>query len=474
MIGVGLLFIFVAGVAFLGFIIGAFFNRIKVTKILPLMLIGLIAGPVLHLVNTGPGSTIANLVPVVSALAISFILFDVGLNINIFRLGKILARATAFTFALAIVTGIIISIAAYFVFGWTLFESFIFGFALCGPSSVIVPTLLRSLKVGNELNDTLLYEGVATDALQLVVPILLLQLMFTSNVTVAGAFGTFVISVFGAVVLGAVLAAAWLYLLKNFEEYSKGYGWMLTITMVLATYGVAYELGLSTVIAVFTFGIAFANLGMITLSVGRQSDESVTPMRSMAAIFIMQRLHLGNSIRYIKDYQKEVEFFTSTFFFVYIGLLFTIGGLTPLMIGIATVIVLLMILLRYLFLPALKGYMSGDLQERRLTMKLISFDVSRGLSPAIVATLPLALYNITIPGFLNEIFLVVLFSNVASTIGILKFFRREPRAPAEAQVRKNARRRAQPAEAAASRPYKALPRPRIGTTGPGLQTFSDA
>ncbi len=436
MIGVGLLFIFVAGVAFLGFIIGAFFKKIKITKILPLMLIGLLAGPALHLVNTGANSTIANIVPVVSALAISFILFDAGLNVNIFRLGKVIGRATAFTFALAAVTGIVISVAAYFVFGWNLFESFIFGFALSGPSSAVVPTLLKSLKVKTELNDTLLYESVVTDSLQLVIPILLLQFMLTSNLTVVGALDSLLASVFGAVILGAVLAVLWLYLLRSFEDYSKSYSWMLTITMVLATYGIAYQLNLSTAIAIFTFSIVFANLGMITLKVERPSEVTKTPaLRSVVNVFIMQHLHMGNSIRLIKDYQKEIEFFTSTFFFVYIGLLFTSTGLTPMMIGAAIVIVVLMILLRYLFMPMLKGYMPSDPADNKLTMKLMSLNVPRGLSPAIVATLPLAA-GIAIPGFLNQIFLVILFSNAASTIGVFVFYKAAPQKAAAANTAK--------------------------------------
>ena len=427
------MFIFVAGVAFMGFIIGALFNRIKVTKILPLMLLGMLAGPVLHIINTSTGSVVANLVPIISALAISFILFDVGLNINIFRLGKIFARASAFTFVLAAVSGIVISAVAYMMFGWSAFESLIFGFALSGPSSVIVPTLVKSLKMKNELGDTLVYEGVATDALQLVVPILLLQLMLTSQVTIAGAFGLFIASIFGAVILGAVLAMLWLYMLKSFKDYSKSYGWMLTITMVLATYGIAYQLNLSTPIAIFTFGIVFANLGMMTFKAERPSESTKTsPMRRTANLFIMQYLHLGNSIRYIKEYQTEIGFFTSTFFFVYIGLLFNVGSLTALMIAIAVVITILMVLLRYLFLPMIGAYMPPDPAGKKLTTKLLSFDVSRGLSPAIVATLPLAA-GIIIPGFLNQIFLIILFSNIASTLGVFVFYKPAPEAPSVAK-----------------------------------------
>ncbi len=423
MINVGLLFIFVAGVAFLGFIISALFNRIRITKILPLMLIGLIAGPVLHLVNTGANSTLENIVPVVSALAISFILFDVGLNINIFRLGKVIKKASAFTFAIALSTGMILAAAAYSIFGWTIAEALIFGFALSGPSSIIVPTLMKSLRVTQELNDTMIYESVATDALSLVIPILLLQFMLTSNVTISGAATLFIVSIFGAVILGIVLAIFWLYILKSFEDYSKKYGWMLTITIVLATYGIATLLNLSTAIAVFTFGIMFSNLGMITFKLQRPSDTAkVSVMGQVVGVFVMQHLHLGNGIKYIKEYQREVGFFTSTFFFVYIGLLFNAENLSTVMIGMAVVMSVMMVLVRIIFLPVIKEYEPNETTEKKTTERVVSFNVARGLSPAIVATLPLAA-GIIIPNFLNEIFLVILISNILSTIGILVFYK---------------------------------------------------
>ncbi len=431
MISVGLLFMFIAGVAFLGFIIGALFNRIRVTKILPLMLIGLLIGPLLHLVNVSANSLLADLVPIVSALAISFILFDVGMNINIFRLRKVIKRATAFMLAIAVSTGIIIAAAAYFSFGWSLIEALMFGFALSGPSAVIVPTLMKSLGVNAELNDTLIYESVATDALSLVVPILLLQLMLATNVTVPGAVSLFITSVFGAILLGAVLAAIWLYLLKNFKNYSKDYRWMLTLTMVLATYGIAAQMGVNTAIAIFTFGIIFANLGMATFKVETPSDITKTSAQNNDLLaFIMRYLHLGNDIRYIKNFQKEVEFFTSTFFFVYIGLLFSASNLTIVMIGISILIVLMMILVRFLFLPMLGDYLPRNPSEKKITEKMISFNISRGLSPAVVATLPLAA-GIIIPNFLNQIFLVILFSNVASTLGVFIFYRSRSAAPSK-------------------------------------------
>ncbi|MEM0154760.1 MAG: cation:proton antiporter, partial [Methanothrix sp.] len=152
MLDYDIVFIFIAGVAFLGFILNALFDKINITSVLPLMLIGLLIGPVFHFVDTGTGSTIADLTPYVTALAVSFILFDVGINIRINKLKTVFKKATSFTFELATATGVVVGIVTFLAFhytlGWTIAESFIFSFALSGPSSIIVPTLVKVIKVG--------------------------------------------------------------------------------------------------------------------------------------------------------------------------------------------------------------------------------------------------------------------------------------------------------------------------------------
>lgn len=52
MLPVGLVFIFIAGISFLGFIINALFEKVKITGILPLMVMGLLVGPVMGLIST--------------------------------------------------------------------------------------------------------------------------------------------------------------------------------------------------------------------------------------------------------------------------------------------------------------------------------------------------------------------------------------------------------------------------------------
>jgi NhaP-type Na+/H+ or K+/H+ antiporter len=227
--------------------------------------------------------------------------------------------------------------------------------------------------------------------------------------------GSFVFTtIFGAILIGVAAALFWLYALNRFRESSKGYRWMLTITMIIATYGIASLLGLNEAIAVFVFGIAFATIG--TYKDGNESNpaKKKSPLRFFS---------IGStSIKYIKDFQREIVFFTSAFFFVYIGMLFNLSQIYLILVLVAIAAALVMIVIRVPFLRLIRKYLSDDEKSRKSEEAIVSFDIPRGLSSAVIATIPLTL-GIVIPNFLNLIFIVILVTNVIATIGIFVLYK---------------------------------------------------
>ncbi len=71
MISANIIFIFIALIAYIGFIFSAMFSKLRITRVLPLMLVGLVVGPILGLIQSGPGSTVAALSQYKSAIAIA-------------------------------------------------------------------------------------------------------------------------------------------------------------------------------------------------------------------------------------------------------------------------------------------------------------------------------------------------------------------------------------------------------------------
>ncbi|MGC9099539.1 MAG: hypothetical protein ACP5HW_03255 [Candidatus Micrarchaeia archaeon] len=105
----------------------------------------------------------------------------------------------------------------------------------------------------------------------------------------------------------------------------------------------------------------------------------------------------------------------STFFFFYIGLLVSIGEFNLWLLFIGLVVALLIFYLRTLFVPMLNSLFDKARYEEERTFTM--FDVARGLSPTIVATMPLAL-GMVIPGFVDLLFTVIILTNIIMTIGM--------------------------------------------------------
>jgi NhaP-type Na+/H+ or K+/H+ antiporter len=408
MISPSSLFLLFSGIVFLGYVLKTLFYRIKIIVTLPLMIIGLLLGPVFHFISSSSGSLVVSIASYVSAIAIAFILFDAGLSIKLYNAG--LLKSAKFTFSLATATGLLLSVVIYLMTGWGLIYCFIAGFALSGPSSAIVPTLTKSLRIGEGLKSAMIFESVATDILELIVPLALIEVITIPGFTIASVPAMLFEFVVMSAILGLVSAFFWAFMLKSFREYSEEYSWMLTITMVIATYGTAQLLGFNGAITVFVFGIVFANLSYMSKRMEKFSYD-------LKPIF-----------KHVQEYQGEITFFVSTFFFVYVGLLFTLSSgsiYLDLALGVIGVGISLIILLaRDIFTPLLNGIFQ-DKKPFGSERTLVVFDVARGLSPIIIAILVASDSSLGAPiGFLNFIFIVVILTNVVQTVGMFFYARK--------------------------------------------------
>ncbi|MEM3791537.1 MAG: cation:proton antiporter [Candidatus Micrarchaeaceae archaeon] len=401
MLGVGVVFVFFASIAFLGFIVNSLFEKIKITNVLPLIFLGLLFGPIFHVINVQPNSEIGKLTQYIDAIAVAFILFDAGANTRYKELRRVFAKANTFTFLVQASTGILAAIIANYMLHIGIIYSLIFGFAISGPSSIIVPTVAKVIKVPRKLKATLIYESIITDVGQLVIPLILIEFATSSNGINSYYVESFIINnVAASPLFGFFGALFWLYVLKEIGNTSREYGWMLTITMVIATYGMSVELGLNAAIAIFVFGLVFYNLGIV----GAKSK----PLKSF---------YVGESITYIVKYQKESSFFISTFFFFYLGLAFSIQEANYYLIILSTIISLILIPIRLIFSTAISEFLSKNKEKRSIERKIVTFNVARGLSPAIIAV-SLISYGINLPGIEDAIFLIILITNILASIGL--------------------------------------------------------
>jgi cell volume regulation protein A len=126
----------------------------------------------------------------------------------------------------------------------------------------------------------------------------------------------------------------------------------------------------------------------------------------------------------IKNFQNEISFLVKTFFFVYLGILFQLEFLTPIVIVISVTIIIIILFARYIstsLLTKVKPLFVSD-------QKLITTMSARGLAAAVLVSIPVSMGLTNIPNtpFTPEIlsqitaiaFLVIFFSNILTTLGL--------------------------------------------------------
>ncbi len=414
MIGVYTSFIFFSAIVFLGFILNGLFYKTKITNIIPLMIIGFIVGPILGFINTGPGSMVSQLAPYFTAIAIAFILFDVGLRIDFNSLKKSILISSFFTILVTIVIGLMLSAAAYYIFNWGLIISIIFGFACAGPSAVVVPTIVSMLNLSDDIKTLLVYESISSDVITLIPPLLLFGLLESGSISSSAAISISIYTVLSSVDIAIISALFWLYMLKQFKTARLDYGWMLTIAMVVATYGIASQIGGSGTITIFIFGLLISVFGSKV-----KEDKGL----------LSRKFGIPDTIEHIKGYQREIVFFASTFFFVYLGMLFNMKSLSYdniLLILTVFTFCIAIIIIRYFMTPIVNKLMTKEKRKRTLEHRVISFSIGRGLTVAVIASVAVS-YNIQAPNFVNIMFLMILISNMIESAGIFILYRGEGR-----------------------------------------------
>src|SRR5574341_354340 len=92
------IFFIIGAVLILGYITSQIFERTKVPDVIILIFVGILAGPVLNVSSiVAPAPVLSSLAPFIGTLALIILLFDGGLNLNLFNVLSAFPQAAGFT-----------------------------------------------------------------------------------------------------------------------------------------------------------------------------------------------------------------------------------------------------------------------------------------------------------------------------------------------------------------------------------------
>ncbi len=386
---------FILGLAiFIGFLATLIFDRTRISQVIILIMFGFMLGPLMNVVDVSPASVIVSLLPFLATLALIVLLFDAGLMIDVFAVARAIPRSTLFTL---LVFGLSVALVAAFCFlvlGWPVLHGILLGAVVGGTSSAIVIAMVEKARVTKETRSLLTVESTITDALCILVAVIVIQLILSNHIPDAGALLNLLLSTFTiAILIGLACAAAWIFII---ERTSPKYAYMLTLALVFGLFAFTEALKANGGFAVFVFGLMLGNSRELGKLIHIRREIKVCPA--------------------IRLFQEEITFFVRTFFFVYIGLLLSPAYFSPFILVFSLGLLALFIISRWVAQKLLLANQPD--KDRKIAIAMLP----RGLAAAVLATMPLS-NGIEIPDFQQIVFVVILLSNIVATIGVFIFDR---------------------------------------------------
>ena len=382
-----LTFILAGVIIVLGFIGSYLFDRKSIPDNLILITFGIVLGPMLKIIEP---SGFGNIAPIFSSLALLIILFDGGMNLNLYKVLDESPKALILGFL-----NVIISMAATTAFtsillGWDVMHGLLLGTIIGGTSSSIVLSFTEKLKAPERVSTLLSLESVFTDAIVIVVSITILNIIVEARTASLVAIAQSISSALSiGVVFGLVSGVIWLKALSALRD--DRYDDILTLSIALLFYGLTEQLGGNGAIFALVFGLVLGN------------GVEVGGMFRMKGI-----VDIGSIMR---KFMNQMSFFIRTYFFVYLGLILLIENRFTILYSIG--LSLLLLFGRYIG----TGLISWGDEELQQHGSLITLMMPRGLAAAIMAQL-VASSGISYASLFPDIIIIVIIVSVMiSSVG---------------------------------------------------------
>ncbi len=223
------------------------FKRTKVPEAVFLIILGLLIGPLLHIIDPKQFIEVA---PFFAKLALIIILLDSGLALNIFTLVKNFSKTILFSLIVLSLTIFGTTSFLHFVLNWDFLNSLFIAIITAGTTSITVSYLVTRLSVKKKLKDLMMLESVISDVLLITTAIIVMEIIVSKTITFKSAASSIASSFAIALTIGIALAIFWVYMLGKLKSKL---GYVATLGALFILYAVVEYLKGSGAIAVLTF-----------------------------------------------------------------------------------------------------------------------------------------------------------------------------------------------------------------------------
>ena len=384
---VPILFAGLGSIILLGFLANYFFLKTRIPDVIWLVLLGILLGPLSHLIDQ---KLVMSYAPFFAALATVIILFEGGINTDLLLLVKEFKNSVLIAVGNVILSMIFCGIVMNKMFSWPLMYGMLLGVMIGGTSSPVIISMTKNLKIDEKTRTILNVESTLTDVLCFVLSMALISVILEENTSLELVLNKIMSNFSVGAVIGFISGIFWLSIIKKVKGKFK---YMITLGFTFLVYSFVEKIMASGAIAVLTMGIVLGN------------SYEILKMLEAEKAFLIDRK--------IKEFHEEITFLIKSFFFVYLGTIINLSNIFFVLLGFF--LTLLLLTLRYIFSSIVLLKLNIPNYDKQITKVLMG----RGLAAAVLSQFPL-FYNLEYAEwFPNTILLVIIFSILFSSLGIM-------------------------------------------------------
>jgi NhaP-type Na+/H+ or K+/H+ antiporter len=264
--------------------------RLRIAAILPLLIAGILLGPVFGLLH--PDEFLGELLFPVVSLGVAIILFEGSLTLRFSDIHNVTSIIRNLTSIGVIITWAVMGAAAHYLAGLDWQLSLLFGALVSVTGPTVITPMIRSIRPSTRIANILRWEGIIVDPIGAVLAVLLFEMIITGHQSESWLeFGKVVMmgsvwGISGGVVMGQMLKR------HVFPEYLQNYA---ALAMLLVVFTTSNALGQeSGLIAVTVMGIVLANTKDLNVEDLLSFKEHLTVVLiSMLFILLAARLDIA-------------------------------------------------------------------------------------------------------------------------------------------------------------------------------------
>jgi len=339
------------------------FRQTRIPDVLPLVVIGLVLGPLLGIATPTHFGAVG---PIFTVVTFVLILFQAGTDLSISSLRKTYQEAFILTTVTFILNVLVIGVAMHYFTGLGFIRSFILASVVGGISSAIIAPMLGQLKMQDESKAVLLLESTITDVFCVIATLSTIEIANLGDIAqlnIGLTLGKLIASFLLAAMLGTVGAFGWSYIFNKVRNLENSM--FTTAAIVFVIFGITEWLGYSGAIAALAFGITLGNISSLRL-----------PKLYNGINTGLSSLNISE-----KAFFSELVFILKTFFFVYIGISLQLANWWLILIGLALTVLIFIIRLPIVKFTVLKS-------TPVLDASMLAVVIPRGLAAAVLASVP--------------------------------------------------------------------------------------